>query len=87
MVIGSHFWAVPIFLINETLKANQVDLMVNIVNWMLERENKLGISPKTPREYSLSLKGNEGTTLTIVNGLMALLAFTAILLTWMRRRK
>jgi ABC-type uncharacterized transport system involved in gliding motility auxiliary subunit len=75
------------FLINETLKANQVDLMVNIVNWMLERENKLGISPKTPREYSLSLKGNEGTTLTIVNGLMALLAFTAILLTWMRRRK
>lgn len=75
------------FLINETLQGTQVDLVVNLANWMLEKENKLGISPKTPREYSLSLQGNETTTLMIVNGAMILLALTAILLSWLRRRR
>ncbi len=74
------------FLINETLQGSQVDAIVNLVNWMLERENKLGISPKTPREYNLSLEGTETSTLGIVNGVMILLALTAIVLSWLRRR-
>lgn len=75
------------FLINETLQAHQVDLTVNLINWMLERENKLGIAPKLPQEYQLTLSGNESAALTLINGGIIVLAVTVLLLTWARKRK
>ncbi len=50
MVIGTSS-----FLVNNSLSGTSVDFFTSALNWMTKREAAIGISPKIPQEYSLSL--------------------------------
>ncbi|MEO0454257.1 MAG: GldG family protein, partial [Verrucomicrobiota bacterium] len=75
------------FLINESIQAYQVDLILNYLNWMLERDSSLGITPKSPAQFQVRLEGSEITTIAAINGALILFSLGAILVTWLRRRK
>lgn len=76
------------FLTNQMLQGNQLDLFLNLMNWMLDKEESLGIAPKTPEEFSLTLTDNHRQ---ILSGVIVLLipacGLLAGFLIWMRRRK
>jgi len=76
------------FLTNQSLQGNQLDLFLNLTNWMLDKDSSLGIAPKTPEEFILSLDDKQKQ---ILSGVMVLLIpFTGLLagfLVWLRRKK
>jgi len=76
------------FLTNQMLQGNQLDLFLNLMNWMLDKQESLGIAPKTPEEFNLTLTDNQRQ---ILSGVIVLLipacGLVAGLLIWMRRRK
>lgn len=72
---------------NQNISPLEVDFMVNAVQWTLGRSDALGISPKTPMDFSVSMEeGQERvimlTTLLGIPGVMAILG----VLVWWRRR-
>ncbi|MEM6885176.1 MAG: GldG family protein [Verrucomicrobiota bacterium] len=76
------------FLTNQTLQGNQVDLFLNICNWMLDKENKLGISPKIPEEYNLALNEKQYQMLfnILVLGIPSLGLIVGFFV-WLRRKQ
>ncbi len=76
------------FLTNQSLQGNQLDLFLNLSNWMLDKESSLGISPKVPEEFNLTLDDRQkqilsGTMVLLVPLLGLLMGF----LVWLRRKK
>jgi len=72
---------------NQNISPLEVDFMVNSIQWVLGRSESLGISPKTPKDFSVSL--DDGQQRVIVLGtLLGIPAITGILglLVWWRRR-
>lgn len=48
------------FISNASLaNANNASLFANILNWMLERENLLGIEAKTPEQVRLTMNASQ----------------------------
>lgn len=76
------------FLTNQYLQGNQLDLFLNIMNWMLDKESNLGISPKVPEEFNLTLDDKQKQ---ILSGIMVLgipfLGLLAGFLVWLRRKQ
>ncbi|MBX2825219.1 MAG: GldG family protein [Gammaproteobacteria bacterium] len=76
------------FLTNQSLQGNQLDLFLNISNWMLDKDSSLGISPKVLEEFYLTLDDRQKQ---ILSGVMVLLipflGLLAGLLVWLRRKK
>jgi len=72
---------------NQNISPLEVDFMVNSIQWVLGRSESLGISPKTPKDFSVSL--DDGQQRVIMLGtLLGIPAMTGILglLVWWRRR-
>jgi ABC-type uncharacterized transport system involved in gliding motility auxiliary subunit len=75
------------FLANKLVRPDQIDFFLNIYNWMLEKETSLGITPKTPQNFSISLPDDKKSTLTmILFFLFPGIAALAGILMWLRRR-
>lgn len=72
---------------NRFLRKEQVDLFLNAVNWMLENEKALGISPKVPREFSYTLSLSQQLQLYIVILAVPVLGIVASVLVWIKRRR
>ncbi len=72
---------------NQNISPLEVDFMVNAVQWVLGRSDALGISPKTPKDFSVSLDDGQ-QRMIMLSTLLGIPAFTGILgfLVWWRRR-
>jgi ABC-type uncharacterized transport system involved in gliding motility auxiliary subunit len=76
------------FVGNGNMKGGNVDLFMNSLNWLVKRQHLIGIAPKTPREFSLTLDAFQLRSIVfsqviVIPGAIAVLGF----LVWMRRRK
>ena len=72
---------------NQNISPLEVDFMVNAVQWVLGRSDALGISPKTPKDFSVSLDDGQQRVI-MLSTLLGIPAVTGILgfLVWWRRR-
>ena len=72
---------------NQNISPLEVDFMVNAVQWVLGRSDALGISPKTPKDFSVSLDDVQQRVI-MLSALLGIPAVTGILgfLVWWRRR-
>jgi hypothetical protein len=76
------------FLSNEKIDAANMDFFLNGVNWLLQRPELIGISPKRPQEFILGLNSSQLWTVGIVvMGVMPLAAGIIGFGVWFRRRK
>jgi ABC-type uncharacterized transport system involved in gliding motility auxiliary subunit len=73
---------------NDSLAGGNADLFMNAVNWLLKRQQLLGIAAKTPQEFTLTLDAfqRRGIFLTMVLGIPAAVAVVGFVV-WVRRRK
>jgi ABC-type uncharacterized transport system involved in gliding motility auxiliary subunit len=72
---------------NQNISPLEVDFMVNSLQWVLGRNESLGISPKTPKDFSISM--DEGQQRVIMlSTLLGIPALTGLLgfFVWWRRR-
>ncbi len=70
------------------LKGSNLDLFMNSLNWMLKRQQLIGIAPKTPQEFSLALSDSQKRTLFITEIVGIPLGIAALgFLVWLKRRK
>ncbi|MDR1144987.1 MAG: GldG family protein [Verrucomicrobiales bacterium] len=74
------------FLINQLLGPEQVDFFINLTNWMMEGGKPLGIAPKVPKEFTVTLAPRQTTTLTLVLLLFPAAGLVMALLVWFKRR-
>jgi len=75
------------FLTNQLISGAQLDFFLNGFNWLLDKEDSLGIAPKTPKEFRVTLDDSQrqrllGITLFAIPLAAAVLGF----LVWYRRR-
>ena len=72
---------------NQNISPLEVDFMVNAVQWVLGRSDALGISPKTPKDFSVSLDDGQQRVI-MLSTLLGIPTVTGILgfLVWWRRR-
>ncbi|MDX6766047.1 MAG: GldG family protein [Candidatus Methylacidiphilales bacterium] len=75
------------FLTNQMISGNQLDFFLNGFNWLLDKENSLGISPKAPKEFRVALDENQRKQFLLIT-LVAVPLAAAFLgfLVWYRRR-
>lgn len=83
VVIGSST-----FVANQALDGVGLDFFMNTLNWMMKKEEALGISPKLAQEFGLEVSPLQRATI----GIFALTLFPAASLTmglivWFSRRK
>ncbi len=76
------------FIRNGSLSGGNVDLFLNAMNWLLKRQQLIGIASKTPQEFSLNLdpsqrKGIMITEVFLIPFGVAVLGFFV----WLNRRK
>jgi hypothetical protein len=72
---------------NQNISPLEVDFMVNSVSWMLGRNESLGISPKTPKDFSLSLEEGQQRIIMLATLLgIPLVTGSLGFLVWWRRR-
>ena len=72
---------------NQNISPLEVDFMVNSMSWMLGRNESLGISPKTPKDFSLSLEEGQQRIIMLATLLGIPLVTGALgFLVWWRRR-
>ncbi|NUN92981.1 MAG: GldG family protein [Verrucomicrobiae bacterium] len=76
------------FIRNDALAGGNADLFMNALNWLLKRQQLLGIAAKTPQEFNLTLNAfqRRGIFLTMVVGIPAAVAGIGFVV-WVRRRK
>ena len=77
----------PDFLNNDQLTQPNVDFILSSLNWLLSREELIGISPKISQSFTLNLTDTELSrifwiVLGIIPGTVALVGFAG----WLRRR-
>ncbi|HTS17224.1 MAG TPA: Gldg family protein [Verrucomicrobiae bacterium] len=73
---------------NGDLSGGNLDFFMNALNWLLQREQLVAISPKTPQEFRLDMSPNQQMTVYILVMAGMPLAVAAVgLLVWLGRRK
>lgn len=82
IVVGSAQFAA-----NSSLSHNY-DFMLNSLNWLLSRDQMIGIAPKPIEQFSLNLSANQLNTLVIIIllGLPGVIAVIGLMV-WFKRRK
>jgi len=75
-------------LINKyVMEAANSDFFLNAVNWLLQREDKIAISPKTPEEFKFALGPRFSLfSVAVLLGVPGIVTIIGIGV-WMRRRK
>jgi ABC-type uncharacterized transport system involved in gliding motility auxiliary subunit len=75
------------FLINQMIDVAPLDFFLNSMNWALDKDTSMGISPKVPQEFNVSLGDKELQTSFLL--LLAIPVAGGVIgfLVWMRRRK
>ncbi|MFZ5807184.1 MAG: GldG family protein [Verrucomicrobiota bacterium] len=76
------------FLSNRRMDSLQVDFCLNAMNWMLERKESLGITPKASQEFAVTLTLAQKRTLALfVLAIVPLIGVFAGAWIWVRRRR
>jgi len=72
---------------NQNLSPLEVDFMVNALQWVLGRQEALGISPKAPMDFAVALDDRQQRTIVLAVFLgIPLLTTAAGVFVWWRRR-
>ena len=74
------------FLLNQVVTAQQIDFFINITNWMLGSGKPLGIAPKVPKEFTVSLEPRQVSTLITSLLLFPVAGLLAACMLWWKRR-
>jgi ABC-type uncharacterized transport system involved in gliding motility auxiliary subunit len=74
------------FLVNQVIGAEQVDFFINITNWMMEGGKPLGIAPKVPKEFAVTLDSKQMSTLTTILLLFPVTGIMVAFMVWFKRR-
>jgi ABC-type uncharacterized transport system involved in gliding motility auxiliary subunit len=76
------------FVDNGDLAGGNLDFFMNSLNWLLQREQLVAVSPKTPEEFRLDMSPNQQMAVYIlVIGGMPLAVAIIGLMVWLGRRK
>ena len=76
------------FVDNSSLGGGNLDLFMNSVNWLLQRQQLMAISPKMPDEFRLDMSpGQQHAVYTLVIGGLPLLVAIIGVAVWLSRRK
>lgn len=76
------------FLIDQKIRPSELDFFLNSMNWMLGKKDSLGIAPKQPQEFRISLPDGDKEILSAVVFLAVPGVILVVgLLVWLRRRK
>jgi ABC-type uncharacterized transport system involved in gliding motility auxiliary subunit len=76
------------FVDNSDLAGGNLDFFMNSLNWLLQREQLVAVSPKTPEEFRLDMSPNQQMAVYIlVMGGMPLAVALVGLMVWLGRRK
>ena len=74
------------FVDNSDLAGGNLDFFMNSLNWLLQREQSVAVSPKTPEEFRLDMSPNQQMTVYIlVMGGMPLAVAIIGLMVWLGR--
>lgn len=75
------------FLVNQQIGVAQLDFFLNAMNWTLDKDSSMGITPKIPQQFNVNLGDAElGTSFLLLLAIPVAGGFLGILV-WMRRRK
>jgi ABC-type uncharacterized transport system involved in gliding motility auxiliary subunit len=76
------------FVDNSSLGGGNLDFFMNSLNWLLQREQLMAVSPKVPDEFRLDMSPNQQRAVyaLVVGGLPLLVAIIGIVV-WLSRRK
>jgi len=76
------------FVDNSDLAGGNLDFFMNALNWLLQREQLVAVSPKTPEEFRLDMSPNQQMAVYIlVMGVMPLAVAIIGIVVWLGRRK
>lgn len=76
------------FVDNSSLAGGNLDFFMNSLNWLLQREQLVAVSPKTPEEFRLDMSPNQQMAVyLLVTGGMPLAVAIVGILVWLGRRK
>jgi len=72
---------------NQNLSPLEVDFMVNALQWVLGRQEALGISPKAPMDFAVALDDQQQRiiVLSVFLGIPLLAAGAGVFVWWRRR--
>lgn len=75
------------FVEDSTLDQNKADLLVNAFQWLLNREQYIGIPPKEVKSFTLDLSSGELHSIFIITtfAIPACVAFLGLIVWWRRR--
>jgi ABC-type uncharacterized transport system involved in gliding motility auxiliary subunit len=76
------------FVDNSNLGGGNLDFFMNSLNWLLQREQLVAVSPKMPEEFSLDMSPNQQRAVyaLVIAGMPLAVAIIGILV-WLGRRK
>jgi ABC-type uncharacterized transport system involved in gliding motility auxiliary subunit len=76
------------FVDNSNLGGGNLDFFMNSLNWLLQREQLVAVSPKTPEEFSLDMSPNQQRAVyaLVIAGMPLAVAIVGVAV-WLRRRK
>ncbi len=76
------------FIVNEAMTEADLDFLLSGVNWLLDREQLTGITPKPVRNFALSLSENQVNSITLLS-MIAIPCSAALLgvIAWAKRRR
>ena len=76
------------FVDNSSLAAGNLDFFMNSLNWLLQREQLVAVSPKTPEEFRLDMSPHQqlAVYLLVMGGMPLAVALIGIAV-WLGRRK
>jgi hypothetical protein len=83
VVVGSSS-----FLANQYLDGSGLDFFLNTLNWEMQKDNAIGISPKSAQEFGLNISPLQKSTIFLLAILFApgVAAVLGIAVWWSRRR-
>ena len=74
--------------VDSSLGGGNLDLFMNSLNWLLQREQLMAVSPKVPDEFRLDMSPSQqhAVYMLVIGGLPLFVAIIGIVV-WLSRRK